>query len=118
MLEITYNHPNRKDVRKQLRKNSTPEETILWDYLRNNNLGFKFRRQYGISGYILDFYCSSKRLGIELDGLQHLKNQEYDNNRTKLFNDLDIKILRFWNSEVNENLEEVIKKIKEELTSS
>ena len=115
MNKIIYNHPKRKEIRRNLRKNSTKEEDILWDYLRNNKLGFKFKRQYGISGYIIDFYCSEKRLAIELDGEQHKNNKEYDNIRTKLFEALDIKVLRFWNSELIKNLNGVIEKIKGEL---
>lgn len=117
MEKFIYNHPNRRDVRKKLRKESTPQEIILWSRLRNNGIGFKFKRQYSVGGYILDFYCPSKRLGIEIDGSQHLENKEYDKNRTKLFNDLDIKIIRFWNNEVNENIDSVMQKIMSELHS-
>ncbi len=115
MIEIIYNHPKRKSVRRKLRKTSTTEETVIWKRLRNNSIGFKFRRQYGVSGYIVDFYCPERRLGVEIDGAQHLANKEYDNLRTKTLNDLDITVLRFWNSEVKDDLEKVIKKIKSAL---
>ena len=117
MVEIIYNHPNRKEVRKKLRKDATPQEVIIWSRIRNSGIGFKFKRQYSIGGYILDFYCPSKRIGIEIDGSQHLQNKEYDKKRTKLFNDLDIKIVRFWNNEVNTNIDGVMQKIISELNS-
>ncbi len=65
MTKILYNNPKGKEVRRKLRKESTSQEKILWEHIRNNKLGLKFRRQYGIGGYILDFYCPAKRLAIE-----------------------------------------------------
>jgi very-short-patch-repair endonuclease len=115
MIEITYNHPNRKNARRKLRQTLTQQETALWFHLRNNGLGVKFKRQYGVSGYIVDFYCPTKRLVIELDGQQHLENKEYDEERTKLFKTLDIKVVRFWNAEIDQNIKEVLVRIKEEL---
>lgn len=117
MIEIVYNHPHKKEVRRKLRKDSTSQEKILWDCLRNNLLGVKFRRQYSVGRYIVDFYSSDKRLAIELDGSQHKENKKYDNERTKLFNDLNIKVIRFWNSEVEKNINGVIEKIKVEITT-
>ncbi len=117
MTDFIYNSPNRKETRKKLRKDSTPQEILVWARLRNNNIGFKFKRQYSVGGYIIDFYCPSKRLGVEIDGSQHLENKEYDAIRTKLFNDLKIKIVRFWNNEVNKNIDSVIQKIITELNS-
>lgn len=111
MKELIYNNPKRKNARRILRKNSTPEEDKLWEYLRNKKLGQKFKRQYSISGYIVDFYCPGKRLVIEIDGGQHIQNKEYDKNRTKLFNDLDIKVIRFWNSEIEKDIDTVLNKI-------
>jgi very-short-patch-repair endonuclease len=115
MIEIIYNHPNRKGVRRKLRRDSTPQEKMLWDCLRNNLLGVKFKRQYSVGGYIIDFYCPLKRIGIELDGSQHLENKKYDKERTRVFSDLNIKVVRFWNSEVEKNIDGVLKKIRVEL---
>lgn len=100
---------------KELRKNQTREESLLWSKLRSNQLGFKFRRQHPIQNYILDFYCPSLRLAIELDGGQHQENKEYDQTRTKLLNSLGIKVLRFWNNELIDNLEGVLETILQEL---
>jgi very-short-patch-repair endonuclease len=103
---------NFKDRRKELRKRSTPEEHLLWAKLRAGQLGYKFRRQHSIGPYIADFYCSEKKLIIELDGNQHLDNKGYDLERTNYFESLDIKVLRFWNDEIN-NIEKIISRIIE-----
>ena len=100
-----------------MRHNETKEEKLLWDNLRRKKLGFKFTRQYSVGPYILDFYCVEKRIGIELDGLQHLDNKEYDKERDDYLLLNDIKVLRFWNKEINDNIQEVLKKIKSELSS-
>src|SRR3989338_7207642 len=71
--------------RKILRKNQTKEEIILWDSLKDKKLGSKFRRQHSMGPYILDFYCTNKKLAIELDGNQHKDAIEYDKERENLF---------------------------------
>jgi very-short-patch-repair endonuclease len=108
---IKYLHNARKD----LRNNITPEEQILWYKLKNKALGFKFRRQHSIGNFIADFYCFEKKLVIELDGSQHLDNQEHDQERTNYLESLDIKVIRFWNGDIKNNLDGVLMKIKEEL---
>ena len=65
--------------------------------------------------FIADFFCPDKRFIIELDGSQHLDNKEADQERTNYFESLGIKVIRFWNREVENNLSEVMRKIKEEL---
>jgi len=94
-------------------------EQILWYYLRGKNLkGYKFRRQYGIGNYILDFYCNELRLGIEVDGDSHFldpKGNEYDKRREVFLESNQIRLLRFTNDEVRESIEGVIEKISREL---
>ena len=100
------------------RKRPTEAEAILWSYLRNRKLiGYKIRRQHSIHVYIVDFVCYEKRLVIELDGSIHDKQKEYDIERTKVLNDQGFRVLRFRNSEVLNNLDNVIERIKHELTS-
>src|SRR3989338_2010352 len=94
--------------RKTLRRDSTPQETLLWSRIRNNQLGYKFRRQHHIGPYIADFYCHEKKLVIELDGSQHMDAKEYDKKRAQYFEAFGFKILRFWNNEVNTNIEGVL----------
>ena len=94
-----------------LRKNQTPQEVLLWARVRKNQLGFKFKRQHSVGPYILDFYSPEKRLAVELDGSQHLDNKEYDEERNSYLLGHEIKTLRFWNNEVNKNIEGVLQKI-------
>lgn len=110
-----FNYSKFRDRRKILRKGLTSEEYKLWFYLKGKNLGVKFRRQHGTGQYIVDFYCKEKNLVIELDGSQHLKAKEYDKERDLYLKTLGIKVLRFWNNEINTNIEGVILKIKSEL---
>ena len=76
----------------ELRKESTPTEIKLWAYLRGNRLnGISFRRQHAIGNYFPDFVSIKQKLIIELDGSQHLEQEEYDRERTKYLNHGDIK---------------------------
>jgi leucyl-tRNA synthetase len=102
------------DRRKELRKNQTGAEEKLWWYLRDKRLGVKFRRQHSIGGYILDFICKDKKLIIELDGEIHNTEdaKEYDFVRDKYFEELDYKVLRFRNDEVENEIEKVLEEIK------
>ena len=86
--------------------------------MRGKNFEYVFKRQHSIGRFIADFYCPTKNLIIELDGSQHLDNKEYDQERTWYFESLGIKVIRFWNNEVNNNLNGVLMKIKEELDST
>ncbi len=107
-----------KPTRKKLRNEPTIAEKLLWDKLRDKRLeGKKFRRQHSVGSYILDFYCPQRRLAIELDGDSHFTNSsiEYDMIRTAFLNNANIQVLRFTNTEVFENLEEVLKIIKEKI---
>lgn len=109
------NNFQRKEIRKDLRKKQTKEELILWGKLRNNQTGYKWKRQVSIGPYITDFYCSKKLLVIELDGAQHLENKEYDKEREEYFSNLGITTVRFWNNEVNTNIDGILKIIMDKL---
>mgnify|MGYP001574906311 CR=1 FL=1 len=100
-----------------LRKEETEAEKILWEKLRNNNLGVKFRRQHPIDMFIVDFYAPSIRLAIELDGSLHKEkeNREYDKDRAMYLELRSITILRFWNSKIEKNLDKTLTKIKEKI---
>jgi len=119
-MKNLYNNSFLKERRKSLRISETKEEKILWQKLRNrqfNNL--KFFRQCSIGFYIVDFYCSELRLVIELDGYQHNEENaiEYDEIREKFMESLDIKTIRFSNSDVLTNLDGVMEKIWGEMKS-
>lgn len=100
--------------RKELRKNQTPQEDKLWWCLKDKRLGIKFRRQHSVGGYILDFYCSKKKLIIELDGKIHASKEarEYDEIRDKYFEELGYTVLRFTNLEVENDIKEILNRIK------
>ena len=115
MSEHIHNIKYFRPVRKSLRHNLTEEEVILWSVLKNNKWGYKFRRQHSIGNFIVDFFCPLKRLIIELDGKQHLGNVEYDKERTEFFESLGIRVIRFWNDDVRNNLNKVLIKIEGEL---
>ena len=92
-----------------LRRRETPAEKLLWTRLRNRQLdGLKFRRQHPISRYVLDFYCAGARLGIELDGVAHADQQEMDQFRTDFLAEFDIRVFRFSNCQVTNDIEAVI----------
>jgi very-short-patch-repair endonuclease len=97
---------------KKLRANATPPEKVLWSKLRNQNLlGIKFRRQVPFGNYIVDFYCSTFKLVVELDGHLHGDTQTYDARRTAYLERLGLKVIRFTNSEISTNLTSVIETI-------
>lgn len=115
-MRTIHNLKNRKLYRKILRKAATPQEVILWSRLRKNQLGYQFRRQHSIGFYIVDFYCAKKKLIIEIDGSQHIEKQkEHDKERDKYLENLGFTVLRFWDSEINNNLNGALMKIKEHL---
>ena len=90
---------------KDLRKNQTPWERVLWyEFLRNYPI--KFQRQKVIGNYIADFYCAKAHLVIELDGGMHNtpKNQRYDNDRTNFLEKMNLQVLRISNTSIDEDL--------------
>lgn len=113
-MKYIYNNKKFRERRRDLRKKQTKEERILWWYLNENQINERrFFRQYSVGPYILDFYCPEARLAIELDGKSHLPKdqQEYDSERTKYLEGNDIKVVRFWNDEIENNMESVLEKI-------
>ena len=115
MSDYIHNIGYLRSARRLLRNKLTPEEAILWNLIKNNKLGYKFRRQHSAGNFVMDFYCATKRLAIELDGGQHLDNQEADQERTNYLESVGIKVIRFWNGEIKSNLSGVMMKIGEEL---
>lgn len=117
-MKLIHNLRQLADRRRELRKKSTAAEMLLWNKLREKKLKYKFRRQYSIGGYILDFYCPKQRLIIELDGAIHKFRENYDRNRDRYFEELDYKVLHFKNTEVVNDLTAVVDKIKAEFSPS
>ncbi len=108
------NRPELKKKRKHLRNHSTPAEIELWKYLKRKQISLlKFRRQHSVGHYILDFYCSEIKLGIELDGECHIYTEAYDTKRENYIKSKGINILRYENSMVFEHPEVILEEIKE-----
>ena len=103
------------DRARELRQDMTSAEKILWQELRANKLGFHFRRQQVIEGFIVDFYCHKVGLVIELDGNVHEEEtqKESDTLRDKALNEIGLRVVRFRNEEVAKNLTRVVEKIRE-----
>jgi len=100
---------------KNLRKNSTQSERLLWKHLRDRQLeGLKFRRQQPSGKYIADFVCFEKRVIIEADGGHHASQPEKDFERTNWLDKQNFKMLRFWNNEVLANINGVLEEIRRE----
>lgn len=113
-MKTIYNKKIFKERRRELRKNLTLSEKILWQCLNKKQInGQKFFRQYSVGPYIVDFYCPKTRLAIELDGESHLpKDQKaYDLERTRYLNGNNIKVMRFWNDEITNDIDFVLSKI-------
>jgi very-short-patch-repair endonuclease len=96
---------------RRLRKKATPSEQLLWKHLRRKQLPFKFRRQQPMAPYIVDFFCPAARLVIELDGESHIGREDYDYRREQFLKRQGLTVLRFWNSEVFQDLAGVLEKI-------
>jgi very-short-patch-repair endonuclease len=115
MSSPIHNVPALKENRRMLRSNLTPAEAALWKILQSSQLnGRKFRRQHSVGPYILDFYCPSEMLAIELDGAHHFTStgMENDQVRTSYLENLQIRVLRFEDKDVFEQTEEVIEGIR------
>ncbi|GEO04456.1 hypothetical protein AAE02nite_21200 [Adhaeribacter aerolatus] len=103
------------------RKKQTPAEEVLWQHLRNRQLiGHKFRRQHPLGNFIADFYMHEFKLAIELDGEYHNEAEikEYDVGQTYELVELGVKVLRFRNEEVLNNIGGVLETIRKHLTLS
>jgi very-short-patch-repair endonuclease len=101
-----------------LRKNQTNAENLLWQLLRGRRFcGYKFRRQYPLGGYILDFYCHEAGLAVELDGGGHNEDEQrlYDEERTKVLEGAHVCVVRFWNDDVLNSLEDVLEELYAQL---
>lgn len=100
------------DIARKFRKDMTPTEKILWQHLRGRRfVGYKFRRQHPLEPFIVDFYCESCKLIIELDGETHLTTEDYDSERKSALERKGYLVLRFWNNAVYDDLEAVLERI-------
>ncbi|MEK7518809.1 MAG: endonuclease domain-containing protein [Patescibacteria group bacterium] len=108
------NRSTEKAKRRTLRNAMPKAEYILWQQLRRKQIaGVTFRRQVSVGKYVVDFYCSARRLAIEVDGETHIgkEAEAYDAERQKYLEDLGIRVIRFWNTDVYKNLAGVIDEV-------
>ena len=111
----THNLQDQTELRKELRSNGTPAEGRMWLMLKNKQIsGKKFRRQFSVGSFVLDFYCTELKLAIELDGAPHFtfEGAYYDEEREKILLSQGIKVLRYENKMVFEDPEGIVDDIK------
>ncbi len=110
-----YNKAKEKEKRRKLRRDQTYAEKIVWINLRGRRLlGYKFRRQYSVDYYVIDFYCSELKLAVEIDGESHdlPEQKEYDAKRQKYLENYEIKFVRITNDELLGNPNKAFEKIE------
>ena len=101
-----------------LRNKMTPEEGILWERLKGKQIcNTRFRRQHPINRFIADFYCHAAKLVVELDGGIHFQQKEYDEERTGILKEFGIEVIRFSNSQILNDIDNVIVQIENEVKS-
>ncbi len=107
-------NPKKQVLAKELRQEMTPAEKILWSHLRRHQLnGLHFRRQQIIDGFIVDFYCHSASLVVEIDGEIHQYQLEYDIQREQALQERNLHVIRFSNEEILNHLPDVLEKLKD-----
>lgn len=113
-----FNHADQGDLRRRLRNEAPLAEQMLWQYLRRKQLkGYKFKRQFSIDAFVIDFYCPKAKLAIEIDGDSHfgVGAKDYDEKRQKHIEALGVTVIRFRNDEVRGALEHVLENISRHL---
>lgn len=110
-----FNRRKFKSLRQKLKRESTPPEDLLWNEVRNKQLGYKFRRQHGVGNFIVDFYCSELKLAVEVDGAFHSEKSVLirDRLRERYLESQGIIVRRYSASEIFESLEGVVMDLKE-----
>jgi len=108
---IRYN-PHLKELARQLRKNSTLPEILLWNNIKGKVLGYEFHRQVPLDEFIVDFYCHELLLAIEIDGNTHDYNYEHDESRQRTLEKLGVRFIRFSDNDVKRNMNDVLRALQ------
>lgn len=95
-----------------MRNASTLSEVLLWSHIKQKKLGYQFLRQRPIGNYIVDFYCPRLRLVIEIDGSSHQGREQYDEFRDEYLSSLGLRVIRFLDSDVKNNLDAILRNIR------
>jgi len=118
-MKFLRNDPAFKHRRRELRRNQTDAEKVLWAHLRSKQFyGMKYFRQYSIGSYILDFYCPNMKLAVELDGGQHNQSdkRERDVARSEYLKAQGVDVMCFWNNEVLLDIQSVLSELALKVT--
>lgn len=118
-MTLIFNKQEAKGIRRKLRSNMPKAEVMLWARLKGKQLGgLKFRRQYSIGSYVVDFYCPAVRLVVEVDGETHLDSvaKIQDAERQRAIEAVGLRVIRVLNTDVYQNLEGVLEQILHEAT--
>ena len=107
---IPYN-PKLKELARELRKNSTLSEVLLWIKIKGKTMGVEFHRQVPIDNFIVDFYCHELMLAIEIDGSSHDEKQDYDQNRQLILENLGVRFIRFSDIDVKRKMGWVLEEL-------
>jgi very-short-patch-repair endonuclease len=107
---IPYN-PKLKEFAKELRKNSTLSEVLLWLKIKGKTMGVEFHRQVPIDNFIVDFYCHELMLAIEIDGSSHDDKQDYDQNRQLILENLGVRFIRFSDIDIKQKMGWVLEEL-------
>jgi cyclase len=112
-----FNRREDKELRRTLRKEQTETEEMLWQELRGSRLGIKFRRQFGVGAYVVDFYAPKARLVVEIDGSIHELEEirQKDIERQRDIEGLGLRFIRFTNDEITGNMGAVLRTIRASL---
>ena len=110
-----FNKTSEKVKRRLLRNNMPKAEAVVWAKLKGRQmLGYKFRRQYSVERYVVDFYCPELKLAVEIDGDSHFQEESRDDDKLRqaFIESFDIQFLRFTNEDVYKNLEGVLETVR------
>ena len=113
-----YNRSSEKEKRRELRRNQTYTEQIVWTHLRNRRMpGYKFRRQYSVDCFIIDFYCPELKPAVEIDGSVHdnQEQQKYDRERQSYIERFGIEFIRIRNEEISGNANKAFGRLEEKI---
>lgn len=117
-MGIIFNQKSQNEKRKTLRNNMPQAEILLWSRLKRKKVrGLKFRRQFSIRKYVIDFYCPAVKLAIEADGNTHTSEEEIEYDKTRQYEiaNFGITFLRFKNEEIFKNTDEVVLNIERKI---
>ncbi|PIT93942.1 hypothetical protein COU00_01645 [Candidatus Falkowbacteria bacterium CG10_big_fil_rev_8_21_14_0_10_43_11] len=114
-MRVIHNLSKQKKLRQYFRNNETKAEELLWKFLKDSQLRYKFRRQHGVKQYVLDFYCPQLKLAVEADGDSHnyQSQNQHDWVRDKFLESLGITVIRYKNEDIILRMGDVLENLKD-----